>query len=127
LTAAPMLVLPNPREPLEVYCDASKMRLGGVLMQNGQGVAYSSRQLKTHERNYPTLDLELATVVFALKMWRHYLFGSKFKVFRDYKRDHDKKILHKEFSPRQQVLLYNLKLKLFPGKLKLRDGVVLLL
>jgi len=85
LTTAPVLVLPNPREPFEVYCDASKMGLGGVLMQNGQVVAYASRQLKTHERNYPTHDLELAAVVFALKIWRHYLFGSKFEVFSDHK------------------------------------------
>jgi len=54
-------------------------------MQNGHVVAYASRQLKTHERNYPTHDLELAIVVFALKMWRHYLFGSKFEVFSDHK------------------------------------------
>jgi len=85
LTTAPVLVLPNLREPFEVYCDASKMGLGRVLMQNGQMVAYASRQLKTHERNYPTHDLELAAVVFALKMWRHYLFGSKFEVFSDHK------------------------------------------
>ena len=82
---APVLVLPNPREPFEVYWDASKMGLGGVLMQNGQVVAYGSRQLKTHEMNYPTHDLELATIVFALKMWSHYLFGSKFEVFSDHK------------------------------------------
>ena len=55
-------------------------------MQNGQVVAYASRQLKTHERNYPIHDLELAAVVFALKMWRHYLFGSKFEVFSDHSR-----------------------------------------
>ena len=72
-------------KPFEVYCDSSKMGLGGVLMKNDQVVAYASRQLKTHERNYPTHDLELAAVVFALKMWRHYLFGSKFEVFSDHK------------------------------------------
>ena len=54
-------------------------------MQNGQVVAYASKQLKTHERNYPTHDLELDVVVFALKMWRHYLFGSKFAGFGDHK------------------------------------------
>ena len=54
-------------------------------MQNGQVVAYASKQLKTRDRNYPTHDLELAVVVFALKMWRHYLFGSKFEVFSDHK------------------------------------------
>ena len=54
-------------------------------MQNGQVVAYASRQLKTYERNYPTHDLELASLVFTLKMWRHFLFGSKFEVFSDHK------------------------------------------
>jgi len=80
-----MLVLPNPKEPFKVYCDASKIGLGRVSMQNDQVVAYASRQLKTHERNYPTHDLGLAVVVFSLKMWRHYLFGSKFEVFSDHK------------------------------------------
>jgi hypothetical protein len=73
LTSAPVLILPNPKESFVVYCDASKMGLGGVLMQNGQVIAYASRQLKIHERNYPTHDLELAAVVFVLKIWRHYL------------------------------------------------------
>ena len=54
-------------------------------MQNGQVVAYASRQLRAHERNYPTHDLELATVVFVLKIWRHYLFGSRFEVISDHK------------------------------------------
>ena len=85
LMTVPVLVFPNPREPFEVYYDASKMGLGGMLMQNGQVVAYASRQQETHERNYPTHDLELVVVVFALKMWRHYLLGSKFEVFSDHK------------------------------------------
>ncbi|MCI22014.1 retrotransposon protein [Trifolium medium] len=80
LTTAPVLVLPDAKEPFEVYCDASKMGLGGVLMQRGKVVAYASRQLKTHERNYPTHDLELAAVVFTLKIWRHYLYGSRFEL-----------------------------------------------
>ncbi|MCI31639.1 retrotransposon protein, partial [Trifolium medium] len=84
LTTAPVLVLPDAKEPFEVYCDASKMGLGGVLMQKGKVVAYASRQLKTHERNYPTHDLELAAVVFVLKIWRHYLYGSRFEVFSDH-------------------------------------------
>ena len=84
LTTTPVLVLPNPNESFVVYCDASKMGLGGVLMQNGQVVAYAYRQLKVHERNYPTHDLELADVVLVLKIWRH-LFGSKFEVFSDHK------------------------------------------
>ncbi|KAL5537602.1 hypothetical protein UlMin_043527 [Ulmus minor] len=60
-----------------VYCDASKIGLGAVLMQNGMVIAYASRQLKIHEKNYPTHDLELAAVVFALKIWRHYLYGAQ--------------------------------------------------
>ena len=61
------------------------MGLGGVLMQNGKVFAYASRQLRTHEKNYPTHDLELAAVVFVLKIWRHYLYGSRFEVFSDHK------------------------------------------
>ncbi|GAU16878.1 hypothetical protein TSUD_368270 [Trifolium subterraneum] len=67
LTTAPVLILPDANESFVVYCDASKLGLGGVLMQKGKVVAYASRQLKVHERNYPTHDLELAAVVFALK------------------------------------------------------------
>ncbi|XP_058775225.1 uncharacterized protein LOC131649481 [Vicia villosa] len=68
LTSAPVLTLPNPGEPFVVYCDACLMGLGGVLMQNGKVVAYASRQLRTHEKNYPTHDLEWAAVVFVLKI-----------------------------------------------------------
>ena len=60
------------------YCDASLLRLGYVLMQHGKVIAYASRQLKVHEQNYATHDLELAAVVFALKFWRHYLYGEDF-------------------------------------------------
>ena len=68
-----------------VYCDVSRESLGCVLMQEGKVVAYGSRKLKTHERNYPTHDLELAAVIFSLKVWRHYLYGEKFEVFSDHK------------------------------------------
>ena len=68
-----------------VYCDASLMGLGGVLMQNRQVVDFASRKLKVHERNYLTHDLELVVVVFLLKLWRNYLFGSRFDVFSDHK------------------------------------------
>jgi len=84
-TSAPVLILLNLKESFVVYCDASKMGLGGVLMQNRQLVAYASRQLKVHEKNYPTHDLELAAVVFVLKIWRHYLYGSKYEVFSNHK------------------------------------------
>ena len=85
LTTAPVLVLPEPSESFEVYCNASLKGLGCVLMQHQNVVAYASRQLRPHEMNYPTHDLELAAVVFALKIWRHYLYGVKFHVFSDHK------------------------------------------
>jgi hypothetical protein len=85
LSTTPVLVLPDVHKPFSVYCDASYTGLGCVLMQEGRVVAYSSRQLKIHERNYPTHDLELATVVHALKTWRHYLYGQKCDIYTDHK------------------------------------------
>ena len=73
LTAAPILIVPDRGQRYTVYSDASKDGLGCVLMQSGRVVA--SLQLKNHERNYPTHDMELAAIVFALKIWRHYLYG----------------------------------------------------
>ena len=120
LTTAPILILPNPEEPFVVYCDASKMGLGGVLMQNGKVVAYAFRKLKIHEKNYPTHDLELAAVVFVLKIWRHYLYGSRFEVFSDHK---SLKYLfdQKELNMRQRRWLellkdYDFGLNYHPGK-----------
>ncbi|KAD4180535.1 hypothetical protein E3N88_29126 [Mikania micrantha] len=80
-----VFALPEGNEDLVVYSDASSMGLGCVLMQRGKVLAYASRQLKPHETTYPTHDLELAAVVFALKIWRHYLYGSKFMIFTDHK------------------------------------------
>ncbi|KAM2088514.1 hypothetical protein ACFX1T_032585 [Malus domestica] len=85
LTHAPVLVLPDDNGNFEIYSDASLNGLGCVLMQHSRVIAYASRQLKTHERNYPTHDLELAAIVFALKIWRHYLYGEKCKIFTDHK------------------------------------------
>ena len=85
LTSAPVLVLPNGRDEFVVYSDASRQGLGCVLMQNDRVIAYASRQLKKHEQNYPTHDLELAAVVFALKIWRHYLYGVPCRIFTDHK------------------------------------------
>ncbi|KAM1286042.1 hypothetical protein ACFX2J_000134 [Malus domestica] len=85
LTHAPVLILPDDNGNFEIYSDASLNGLGCVLMQQSRVIAYASRQLKTHERNYPTHDLELAAIVFALKIWRHYLYGEKCKIFTDHK------------------------------------------
>ena len=85
LTEAPVLIRPESGKEFVVYSDASLNGLGCVLMQEGKVVAYASRQLKPHERNYPTHDLELAAVVFALKIWRHYLYGEKCRVYTDHK------------------------------------------
>ncbi|KAK1696348.1 hypothetical protein QYE76_013045 [Lolium multiflorum] len=74
-----------PDVPFDVYCDASKTGLGCVLMQEGKVVSYLSRQLKQHEQNYPTHDLELAAVVLALKVWRHYLMGNRCEIYSDHK------------------------------------------
>ncbi|KAL4341455.1 hypothetical protein GQ457_08G021100 [Hibiscus cannabinus] len=85
LTHAPVLVQPESGKDFTVYSDASHLGLGCVLMQEGKVVAYASRQLKPHELNYPTHDLELAAIVFALKIWRHYLYGEKCYLFTDHK------------------------------------------
>ena len=76
-----MLTLPKCGENYTVYCDASRIDLGCVLMQGGKMIAYASRQLKVHEKNYPTHDLELEFLVFALKLWRHYLYGVQVDTF----------------------------------------------
>ncbi|GKC84677.1 putative reverse transcriptase domain-containing protein [Tanacetum coccineum] len=85
LCSAPILALPEGSENFVVYCDASHKGLGAVLMQKEKVIAYASRQLKIHEKNYTTHDLELGAVVFALKMWRHYLYGTKCVVYTDHK------------------------------------------
>ncbi|GJU53423.1 putative reverse transcriptase domain-containing protein [Tanacetum coccineum] len=83
--SAPILALSKGSKNFVVYCDASHKGLGAVLMQREKVIAYASRQLKVHEKNYTTHDLELGAVVFALKMWRHYLYGTKCVVFTDHK------------------------------------------
>nr|GEZ66410.1 reverse transcriptase domain-containing protein [Tanacetum cinerariifolium] len=79
LCSAPILALPEGSEDFIVYCDASNKGLGAVLMQREKVISYASRQLKIHEKNYMTHDLELGAIVFALKIWRHYLYGTKWK------------------------------------------------
>nr|GEZ44324.1 putative reverse transcriptase domain-containing protein [Tanacetum cinerariifolium] len=85
LCSAPILALPEGSEDFIVYCDASNKGLGAVLMQREKVISYASLQLKIHEENYTTQDLELGAVVFALKTWRHYLYGTKCIVFTDHK------------------------------------------
>jgi len=106
--------------PFEIYCDASHLGLGCILMQEKKAVAYASRQLKVHERNYPTHDLELAAIVFALNIWRHYLYGAQFRVFSDHK---SLKYLfdQKELNMRQRRWIeflkdYDFELLYHPGK-----------
>ncbi|WVZ70736.1 LOW QUALITY PROTEIN: hypothetical protein U9M48_019379 [Paspalum notatum var. saurae] len=85
LATAPVLTLPDQQKKFTVYCDASRDGLGCVLMEEGKVVAYGSRQLSKHEANYPTHDLELAAVVYALKIWRHYLFRQHCEIYTDHK------------------------------------------
>ena len=80
-----MLTLPTSGREYTMYSDALRIGLGCVLMQDAKVVAYASRQLKPHEQNYLTHDLELAAVVFALKIWQHYLYGEKCRIFIDHK------------------------------------------
>ncbi|GJW54768.1 reverse transcriptase domain-containing protein [Tanacetum coccineum] len=85
LCEAPILALPEGNDNFVIYCDASYQGLGAVLMQREKVITCASRQLKPHEENYTTYDLELGAVVFALKIWRHYLYGTKCNVFTDHK------------------------------------------
>ena len=85
MTTSPVLLMPDIYKCFDIYCDASKQGLGCVLMQEGQVIAYASCQLRKHEHNYPTHDLELAAVVHALKIWRHYLLGHRCQIYTDHK------------------------------------------
>ena len=85
LVSSPVLVLPDEQGNFVIYSDASYKGLGCVLIQHDKVIAYASRQLKPHEEKYPTHDLELAAIVFALKIWRHYLYGEKCEIYTDHK------------------------------------------
>ncbi|GJV33103.1 reverse transcriptase domain-containing protein [Tanacetum coccineum] len=100
LCEAPILALPEGNDNFVVYCDASHQGLGAVLMQREKVITYASRQLKLNEENYTIHDLELGAVVFALKIWRHYLFGTKCKDFTDHK-SLQHILNQKEFNMRQ--------------------------
>nr|GEY22406.1 putative reverse transcriptase domain-containing protein [Tanacetum cinerariifolium] len=120
LCSAPILALPEGCEDFIVYCDASNKGLGAVLMQREKVISYASRQLKIHEKNYTTHDLELGVVVFALKIWMHYLYGTKCTVFTNHK-----SLQHildqKELNMRQRRWLellsdYDCEIRYHPGK-----------
>ncbi|GJU54055.1 putative reverse transcriptase domain-containing protein [Tanacetum coccineum] len=120
LSSAPILALPEGSENFVVYCDASRKGLDAVLMKKEKVIANASRQLKIHEKNYTTHDLELGVVVFALKMWRHYLYGTKCVMFTDHK-----SLQHildqKELNMRQRRWLelssdYDCEIRYHPGK-----------
>ncbi|GKB83253.1 putative reverse transcriptase domain-containing protein, partial [Tanacetum coccineum] len=120
LCEAPILALPEGNDNFVVYCDASHQGLGVVLIQREKVIAYASRQLKPHEENYITHDLKLGAVVFAFKIWRYYLYGTKCTVFTDHKN-----LLHildqKELNMRQRRWLelladYDCKIRYHPGK-----------
>ncbi|KAL8114289.1 hypothetical protein AgCh_021224 [Apium graveolens] len=120
LVSAPILVLPSRSGGFQVYSDASKRGLGCVLMQHGKVISYASRQLKPYEVNYPTHDLELAAVVFALKIWRHYLYGETCDIFTNHK---SLKYIftQKELNMRQRRWLkllkdYDANIQYHPGK-----------
>jgi hypothetical protein len=85
LMTAPILVMPDMEKPFSIYCDASGQGLGCVLMQDSHVVAYASWQLRKYEAHYPTHDLESATVVHAVKIWRHYLIGKRCELYTDHK------------------------------------------
>ncbi|KAK1427869.1 hypothetical protein QVD17_16567 [Tagetes erecta] len=120
LCSAPILSLPEGTENFVVYCDASHQGLGCVLMQKDKVIAYASRQLRENEKGHTTHDLELGAVVFALKIWRHYLYGTKCTIFTDHK-----SLQHifdqKELNMRQRRWIellndYDCEIRYHPGK-----------
>ncbi|GJS23952.1 putative reverse transcriptase domain-containing protein [Tanacetum coccineum] len=120
LCTAPILALPEGPDDFVVYCDASLKGYGAVLMQRDKVIAYASRQLKTHEENYTTHDLELGAVVFALRLWRHYLYGTKCVVYTDHK-SLQYILDQKELNMRQRRWIellsdYDCEIRYHPGK-----------
>ncbi|GKE98761.1 putative reverse transcriptase domain-containing protein, partial [Tanacetum coccineum] len=120
LCEAPILALPGGNDDFVVYCDASYQGLGALLMQREKVIAYASRQLKPHEENYTTHNLELGAVVFALKIWRHYLYCTKCTVFTDHK-SLQRIFDQKELNMRQRRWLelladYDCEIRYHPGK-----------
>ncbi|GKC19047.1 putative reverse transcriptase domain-containing protein [Tanacetum coccineum] len=128
LCNAPVQALPDGLKYFVVYCDASSLGLGCVLMQRGNVLAYASKQLKIHEKNYTTYDLELGVVVFALKIWIHYLYGTKSVMYTDHK-----SLQHifsqKELNMRQHRWIelssdYDCKIRYHPGNANVVDDAL---
>ncbi|GJX93975.1 putative reverse transcriptase domain-containing protein [Tanacetum coccineum] len=120
LCSAPILALPEGSEDFIVYCDASIKGFGTVLMQREKVITYASRQLKIHEKKYTTHDLAIGAVVFSLKLWRHYLYGTKCTVFTDHK-SLQHILNQKELNRRQRRWLeflsyYDCEIRYHPGK-----------
>ncbi|KAJ6812125.1 uncharacterized protein M6B38_151905 [Iris pallida] len=120
LISAPVLALPSGSGGYEIYSNTSGKGLGCVLMQYRRLIAYASQQLKIHERNYPTHDLELAAVVTVLKLWRHYLYGERIKIYTDHK-SLKYVFTQKEINMRQRRWLellkdFDIELEYHPGK-----------
>jgi hypothetical protein len=123
LTTTPVLVMPDLQKSFDIYCDASRQGLGCVLMQEGHVIAYASRQLRKHELNYPTHDLELAVVVHALKIRRHYVMGTKCQIYTDHKSlkyiftQKDLNLRHRRWL--ELIKDYDLEIHYHPGKANL--------
>ena len=120
LVTAPILSIPSGSVGFVVYSDVSKNGLGCVLMQNSKVIAYASRQLKEYKKKYPTHDLELAAVVFALKIWRYYLYREKCEIYTDHK-SLKYFFTQKELNMRQRRWLelvkdYDCEINYHPGK-----------
>nr|GEZ88436.1 reverse transcriptase domain-containing protein [Tanacetum cinerariifolium] len=120
LCEALIFALPKGNDDFVIYCDASVQGLGAALMQREKVIAYASQQLKPHEENYTTYDPELGAVVFALKIWRHYLYGTKCIVFTDHK-SLQHVLNQKELNIRQRYWLelladYDYEICYHPGK-----------
>ena len=114
------MIVPERGQRYIVYCDASKDELGYILMQSRRVVAYGSRQLKNHEHNYPTHDLELVAIIFAIMIWRHNLYGYQFEVYSDHK---SLKYIftQRDLNMKQHILMeyledYDFTLHYHPGK-----------
>ncbi|GKD92034.1 putative reverse transcriptase domain-containing protein [Tanacetum coccineum] len=120
LCNAPVLALPDGPNDFVVYCDASNQGFGYVLMQRGKVIAYASIQLKIHEKNYTTHDMELVAVVIAFKIWRHYLYGTKSLIYTNHK-SLQYIFDQKELNMRQRRWIellsdYEYEIKYHPGK-----------